>query len=470
MKKSNILISTISALCVLSCGKSPNVAGGVETGNGIVAGIVAASEGSVVVSLIPENFNPVDSILNKRNSDTTGVDGAYSVSVPAGTYNLYAASASDKNKIDFVSKVVVIKDSTISPELRLESAVSLKVKLDAPANNAGTIWAEGSLFTAPFALGDTVAIFPAVPSLQPDFKLFKTENGIQSLIASTTLMKGNDGFSAYTTLIYDSTMNRLWAGTTYSGAFHYNTEKPIEYIQFDTAMVNSFKSGIVQITNHGNAIYIVTNREVLKFDEKNSSPFTSIFSGSQMIDVKMVQNGTPAYITSDSITIGTATVKIPGILSATACKDTLFAGTVDGKIHRLFNGIENNFSVDQIGAVWHLETNGMGKLFAAGRKGLAVIQNGVILKNWGSFGSDSAMGVRAMSPTSSGSIFILTKTNQLFLIDSDLSMKEVVGFKNLIPLDQQTPQQPFPIISIAVDENDNLWLLTLEGALLRIEL
>jgi len=169
------LIATVLGAALLTftgCGYKETVAGGgVQTGNtdgvfGIVYDVDNRAASGVIVTLVPQDFNPArDEALSAAYTDTTDEEGRYHIpaKIGSGPYNLQAEAVSSNSGLLVTG---VEPDSGNAPSRKDTLKQSGSVVVDLPAGGAGSggdVYVPGTLISVSLAEGDTVALLEDLP-------------------------------------------------------------------------------------------------------------------------------------------------------------------------------------------------------------------------------------------------------------------------------------------------------------------
>ncbi len=470
--KNKILFACVSAALLVSCGKSPDVAGGVETGNGIMAGIVASSAGigdSVEVMLVPETFKPIDSTLDRSLIDTTNAKGEYSISAPAGTYNLVARSG-DKKEVTIVRKVVVTTSQS-NVQIQLEPAVACTISLGSVAVESGALWFIGTPFVGNYQIGDSEIVFSSVAKVSALPPVYKSDSKGDALFAESlrfaksVSLRNSAGFPDYSKLYYDAQTSVLCAGTKYDGFFTYNDNPTVNTFlsQTQQGKVPQFKSGISHITGNSKGSVLIASGEFVVQYQNDS--FVVVDSGNKPVKGIAMIDSKPLIAYSDSVKIGSLYYALSGVTSIASRNDSAFVGTTSGVIQIITDSAVGTMSVD--GAVNRIYPLKTGKILVVVPKGILLVNNGVVEHEWSQFvstGEDSPVGI---SESGDGSVWIVTKTNRVYNLGTDLQISRLLGFESLIPSHPKTKIKD-NAVDCATDLGNNCWILFEEGAMMRI--
>lgn len=466
----NKIILTATALFIItSCGKSPNVAGGVETGNGVVMGIVASSVGKPVaaeVMLVPEKFVPVDQTLSKTMIDTTSENGEYSISAPTGIYNVVARTLGTNNNEVAIIRKVEITESTVRQMVSLKPAKSDTIALGSVATSSGTVWYQGTPFNAPFNMGDSVAIIPVLPKDDVLPELYKKETGkTEERIVKSVELRQSAGFPNYTSFVFNPITKLFFAGTKFSGLFSYdsNVSNNSFVSKTDTGIVSSFKAGIssLAVDEKGTILIGVGSNAVLGV----ANQFTVHDMGSSAIrGVGFTKSAQPVIAYSDKIKYGTVTETITGITALGVRNDTAFVGTSDGTVH-LFDGKDCG-SLSFKGSISHCLPMKNGSVVVVVPTGIELRNQHGVVSKFTEFASSGTNFPVSIKESADGSVWIVTKSNHLFYIDQNLKLMQIGGFENKIS--NTTGGGKAKAVDCAFDSNSNCWILFEDGSQLRL--
>ncbi len=471
------IISLFSFLLLLSCGQSPQISGGVETGNGFSVGIAFSTDNQphkAIVSLVPETFNPVTDILADSLIDTTGSDGAYLIKAPVGKYNLIART-DDSSEIALIQNCIVQEQAEVNFDITLRESSPCTLSLSELSLSDGDFYFEGTPFRAHYTLKDTIVIFIAVPVETPMPAIYRYEDGEEQLWADEVLpaerVRITDGFADYTSLIFDEKRQNFWAGTKHSGIFRYNMNGKM--LKHDGPEVTErFKNGVNLIKmGIGDDPFVGTGHGLFKYSSSEVR-YDLIDSGAvsnyDVKDLGFTNNGKWIAAYSNSIRTEDTVITVSGLNAMVNVNDSVYTATENGKIF-LFHGEDMSRKVLPVTlpAMNDLFMRRNGQLVVATDAGLVLMDNGVETERLSSFSQADRKSVVALCEDAAGTLWILTEGSGLYRMNSDNSTSKIMGYHSLLPK-TTIKTRNFNAVDLTFDHLGDLWLLIEDGAMIRI--
>jgi hypothetical protein len=189
--------AVLAALLNLRCADLSG--GGSEAGNARVIGMVLNTQGSpasnVIVTIVPSDLDPVKGdLFSFFDSDTTGSEGIYELTVPKGyTYTIQAVHMTVQTRA-LVAGVAVMDTTVTAPRCTLSAPGAVKVMLpDSADKKLGYIYIPG---TTVFAFLNNAAGFVVLDSISagmiPAISYSSTNSFVSAVIRYNVTVASND--------------------------------------------------------------------------------------------------------------------------------------------------------------------------------------------------------------------------------------------------------------------------------------
>lgn len=489
----NLLLLFIS-LIFLSCGSSdPDVAGGVETGNGFVVGIAYASDNEPIVttvSLVPTDFNPVSDEVDTELTYTTSADGEYEISAEPGTYNVVAFSPESKETA-LIRSVVVKKQQRHKTNISLVEIRECLLSLDGKNSSAGSFYFEGTLSSAKYDANAESARFDDLPNIATLPALYQYEDGTRSnivdefefneaetyeisggkLIVGNSIvassLRGTDGFENFTTLHYDNARRSFWAGTKSSGLFRFDDMgvavkrwyNPITHQDIERAISH------IQVSSTGD-LFLGTKIGVVAYDfqEDLFNRIDTDIDSLPVIDLGILSSGSLIAAYRTGVAVGDTLLSVPELSAMVNDENRIYAGTASGNVFAYdMETLEQTLLPASFSAVKDLAITKDGKVLVVTAEGISIIANGEVER----LDFFANRNILSIEESSTGELYVLTGNSGLYKIDLDLNIVVISGFEELLP--ETTTGTKFTLSDFVLDELDNIYLLVVDGAIIKIE-
>ncbi len=331
-------------LLVLSCSQSPNVAGGVETGNGFTTGIVVSSSNSPVVAIVkavPIKFNPSQDTLDHSLIDTTLDNGEYSITLKAGQYNIIAEDTGGA-EIALSKNIEIVQDATTDKDITLAENQPYTYTFTDNIHGEGDLYFEGTTFIQHYSSASRSVEFANLPANTWYPPLHRVENGTNAIVANGVItstaikVKKTDGFSEFNVLTYDSTRNILWAGSALNDGIFKFSLKGKKLSQDNYLDVAGFTYGITAIEPASNEQMIIgTGRGLFLYDPSLEDKYIAIDAGNSNVNkpVDLFQKDAIIWSAfSDGVYYGSEVVPIAQTSSMSTRDDSIYVGTAAGEL------------------------------------------------------------------------------------------------------------------------------------------
>ncbi len=464
-------------LTILSCNSSSNVAGGVETGNGFTTGIVMSSANTpvtAIVKAVPVSFDPSQDTLDLALIDTTKSTGEFSITLKAGRYNLIAEDSSG-TEIALSKNIEIVKDGTTEKQITLADNHAYTYTFDGKIHSEGDLYFEGTTFIEHYTSGKDTVKFDHLPSNTWYPPLHRVENGVDTVIVDGIIsptavrVKGTDGFSDLEVLTYDSVGGKLWAGSDLNDGvftFSLNGEKKS---QDNYLKVTAFTYGITTIENStDHKMLIGTGKGLFEYDSTADPKYSQIDSGSynayEVLDV--FQNGNTIWSAfADGVHYGSEIIEIIDTRAMDHRGDSIFVGTETGEIVEF--STDNKVLTKRditLPAIYDLKALTTGDILAATSSKLSVIDGNSEVAVFDQFNSNDDTEIIRIRENHAGEVFFLTENNKLFIMTSLNEISQIVWPESL----QITANILRPVVDFDFDNDENMWLLLNDGALIKI--
>lgn len=490
----NLLLLFIS-LIFLSCGSSsnPDLAGGVETGNGFIVGVAYSSSNEPVVttiSLIPTNFNPVTDTVDSALTYTTTETGVYEISAEAGVYNVVAFSKEGKES-------ALIRSITVEEQQRHETDISLVesrecvLSLDGKNSNAGSFYFEGTLNIADYDINADSARFENVPDVATLPALYQYENGVRSSIVeefefndadtyeisggklivnnsiTASSLRKTDGFENFTTLFYDQSRQSFWAGTKGSGLFRFDNMGTAVKRWYNPSNYAHLERRISSVVSSAGEISLATAIGVVTYDETNND-FIRVDSANvdslAVVDLGTLSTGGLVTAYRSGISVGDTVLPVPELTAMVNSDRWIYAGTDSGNIFCYdLETFEQTLLPETFSAVKDLAITKDGRVVVVTSEGVAIISGGAV-QQLDLFANKNVLSVRE---SSTGELYVLTGNSGLYRVEANMDIMAISGFEEFLP--NTTTGTKFNVTDFVFDELDNIYLLVSDGAIIKIE-
>lgn len=326
------IVAYIAGIILAGCSMG-DMAGGTDTGNAVVTGIIVDTLGNPVantqVSLIPINYDPIKNPTDTFSLDTTGSTGTYQLRLPTpegGTFNINAFHAQSGGRL-LLQNIAISDDTVLStPAVLLAPGVMKVVLPDSLFYDTGYVYIPGTSLFEKFppglftVNGMSYIFFDSLPANVSLEVYFGKEDQILTplFLQKTTvfpldtvdiesweiLTKENSGLPENTLLaVMIDGSGVVWVGTKSSGLVSYDGSVWAQYNSGNSSLPNDTVQALAQGsdgsiwigTAGGLAKYTVGVWEV--FNQKNTS-----LPSDCITDIAIDSTGNPWFCSSAGVT------------------------------------------------------------------------------------------------------------------------------------------------------------------------